>query len=272
MGVSEPDSVLLVESRDRIRVVRLNRPEALNAANPELHRRLAEVWLELEGDPGCSVVVITGNGRAFCGGGDMTLLKRMNEDEEVRAAILHEARQIVERLIRFRFPVIAAVNGPAVGLGCSLAGLSDVVLIEESAYLADPHVSVGLVAADGGALTWPSMTSLLRAKEYLFTGDRIVAKDAVEFGLANRVVPDGSSLNEALSLAERIARQPTQALIDTKRALNKHLERAMHDVLDFALAAESISSASAPHRQIVDRFLEKSASTPPPATPRASAS
>ena len=261
MGVSEPDSVLLVESRDRIRVVRLNRPEALNAANPELHRRLAEVWLELEGDPGCSVVVITGNGRAFCGGGDMTLLKRMNEDEEVRAAILREARQIVERLIRFRFPVIAAVNGPAVGLGCSLAGLSDVVLIEESAYLADPHVSVGLVAADGGALTWPSMTSLLRAKEYLFTGDRIVAKDAVEFGLANRVVPDGSSLDEALSLAERIARQPTQALIDTKRALNKHLERAMHDVLDFALAAESISSASAPHRQIVDRFLEKSAST-----------
>ena len=87
------------------------------------------------------------------------------------------------------------------------------------------------------------------------------------------MVPDRSSLDEALSLAERIARQPTQALIDTKRALNKHLERAMHDVLDFALAAESISSASAPHRQIVDRFLEKSATNPPPtAAPRASAS
>src|SRR5580698_5117122 len=115
-GVSEPDPVLLVESRGRVRIVRLNRPEALNAANPELHHRLAEVWMELEEDPGCSVVVITGNGRAFCGGGDMALLKRMNEDEEVRAAILREARQIVERLIRFRFPVIAAVNGPAVGL------------------------------------------------------------------------------------------------------------------------------------------------------------
>jgi enoyl-CoA hydratase len=110
------------------------------------------------------------------------------------------------------------------------------------------------------------MTSLLRAKEYLFTGDRISAKDAVEFGLANRVVPDGSSLDEALSLAERIARQPAQALIDTKRALNKHLERSMHDILDFALAAESISSASAPHRQIVDRFLQKAASAAPSAT------
>ncbi len=264
--MTDPDPVLLVERLDRVRVVRLNRPEALNAANLELHRRLAEVWPELEGDPGCSVVVITGNGRAFCGGGDMTLLKRMNEDEELREAILREARQIVERLVRFRFPVISAVNGPAVGLGCSLAGLSDVVLIEESAYLTDPHVSVGLVAADGGALTWPSMTSLLRAKEYLFTGDRISARDAVEFGLANRVVPDGSSLDEAVSLAERISRQPAQALIDTKRALNKHLERAMHDILDFALAAESISSASASHRQIVDRFLEKAASSQPPAS------
>jgi enoyl-CoA hydratase len=256
--MSAQDPVLLVETRDRIRIVTLNRPEALNAANPELHRRLAEVWVELATDTDCSVVVITGSGRAFCGGGDMGLLKRMNEDEAVRSATLQEGRQIVERLIRFPYPVIAAVNGPAVGLGCSIAGLCDVVLMEESAYLADPHVSVGLVAADGGALTWPSMTSLLRAKEYLFTGDRVPASLAVELGLANRVVPDGTSLEAALALAEKIARQPAQALRDTKRALNKPLERAMHDVLDFALAAESISSASAEHRQIVDRFLEKS--------------
>lgn len=257
--MKEPAPVLLVESHDRVRIVRLNRPDALNAANPELHRRLAEVWDELAADAGCSAVVITGSGRAFCGGGDMGLLKQMHDDEEIRAATLNEARQIVERLIRFPYPVISAVNGPAVGLGCSLAGLSDLVLIEESAYLADPHVSVGLVAADGGALTWPSMTSLLRAKEYLFTGDRIPAHVAVEIGLANRVVPDGSSLAEALVLAERIARQPRQALIDTKRAANKHLERAMHDILDFALAAENISSASTEHSQIIDRFLEKAA-------------
>jgi enoyl-CoA hydratase len=256
--MSRSDPVLLVETQDRVRIVRLNRPEALNAADPELHRRLSEVWVELEEDGGCSAVVITGNGRAFCGGGDMTLLKRMNEDEAIRSATLNEGRLIVERLIRFPLPVIAAVNGPAVGLGCSLAGLSDLVIIEESAYLADPHVSVGLVAADGGALTWPSMTSLLRVKEYLFTGDRIPAQEAVRLGLANRMVPDGTSLGEALSLAERISRQPQQALIDTKRAVNKHLERAMHDILDFALAAESISSGSKIHRRIVDKFLEES--------------
>jgi enoyl-CoA hydratase len=160
-------------------------------------------------------------------------------------------------MIRFPLPVISAVHGAAVGLGCSLTGLSDIVLLEESAYLADPHVSVGLVAADGGALTWPAMTSLLRAKEFLYTGDRISSSLAVEVGLANRVVADGSVLEEAMSLAARIARQPIQALMDTKRALNKHLERAMHDVLDFALAAESISSGSSVHRRIVDGFLEK---------------
>jgi enoyl-CoA hydratase len=255
--VIDQEPVLLVEVEDAIRVLRLNRPEAANAANPELHRRLAEVWSELESDAGCRAVVLTGNGKAFCAGGDMHLLKRMNEDEQVRSQTLEEGKQIVRRMVRFPHPVIAAVNGAAVGLGCSLAGLSDIVLMEEDAYLADPHVSVGLVAADGGALTWPAMTSLLRAKEYLFTGDRIPAAVAVDLGLANRVVPDGASLEEALSLARRLCAQPAQALMHTKQALNKVIERSVVEVLDFAIACEAISSASNDHRAIVARFLQR---------------
>ena len=247
--------VLLVEARGPVRIVRLNRPEALNAADEQLHRRIAEVWDELAADDECAAVVLTGNGRAFSAGGDAGVLRRMNEDEAFRTATLDEAKQIVEAMVRFPAPVIAAVNGPAVGLGCSLAGLCDVVLIEERAYLADPHVSVGLVAADGGALTWPLLTSLLKAKEYLYTGERIPAAVAVEIGLANRVVADGTSVDEAIALAERMARQPRQALRDTKRALNKHLERAMDDVLEFALAAEAISSASAEHRARVEKMF-----------------
>lgn len=256
-SMSPTEPVLILESHDHVRLLRLNRPEALNAANPELHRALADVWTELEQDTECSAVVLTGAGRAFCGGGDMNLLKTMNEDAQIRSDTLREARQIVERMIAFSRPIVAAVNGPAVGLGCSLAGMSDMVIMEESAYLADPHVSVGLVAADGGALTWPALTSLMKAKEYLFTGDRIPAEVAVQIGLANRVVPDGQSVNEAMALAQRMARQPAQALMDTKRAINKHLHRAMQDVLDFALAAENISSASDEHRQIVDGFLSR---------------
>jgi enoyl-CoA hydratase len=130
-----------------------------------LHTRLSEVWTELSSDPGCSVVILTGSGSAFSAEGDMDLLRRMNEDSGLRAAVLNEGKRMVESLIRFPLPVMAAVNGAAVGLGCSLAGLSDVVLIEESAFLADPHVSVGLVAGDGGAITWPAMMSVLRVKE-----------------------------------------------------------------------------------------------------------
>jgi enoyl-CoA hydratase len=250
--------VLIVEERGPVRVVRMNRPDALNAANPELHTRLAQVWTELASDPDCAVVVLTGNGRAFSAGGDMDVLARMNEDDAFRAATLAEARQIVHQLVSFPLPLIAAINGPAVGLGCSLAGLCDVVIMDEKAYLSDPHVTVGLVAADGGVLTWPALTSLLRAKEYLFTGDRISAQQAVDIGLANKVVPDGTCVDVALELAERMAKQPRQALRDTKRALNKQLERSVFEVLDFALAAETISIVSDEHRQVVETFRNRS--------------
>jgi enoyl-CoA hydratase len=259
---SQPDAsdqvpggdVLTVSSDGPIRIVCMNRPAALNAANQDLHRRLAEVWPELEADEDCRGVVLTGAGRAFSAGGDLGVLRQMHEDPTYREKILAEGRRIIEGMVRFPWPIVSAVNGPAVGLGCSLAGLSDVVLIEQSAYLADPHVSVGLVAGDGGALTWPLLTSLLRAKEYLLTGDRIPAEKAVDFGLANRVVPDGSSREEALLLAKRMAAQPSGALKATKRALQYGLERAVLEVLDFAVLAESISSASSEHGAALTRM------------------
>jgi enoyl-CoA hydratase len=248
------DAAILIDNDGPVRIVRLNRPEALNAANGALHARLASVWDELAEDDDCRAVVLTGQGRAFSAGGDFGVLKKMNEDEIYRRKILDEGARIVRSMAGFPLPIVAAINGPAVGLGCSLAGLSDIVLIEASAYLADPHVSVGLVAGDGGAITWPLLTSLLKAKEYLFLGDRIPADVAVDLGMANRVVPDGTSVDEAVLLAHRLAKQPAQALRDTKRAINRHLKNSIHEVLEYALSAEAISSQSAEHRQIVDRM------------------
>jgi enoyl-CoA hydratase len=146
---------------------------------------------------------------------------------------------------------------PAVGLGCSLVALSDIVYIAESAHLADPHVVLGLVAADGGAISWPLLTSLQLAKEYAFTGDRIPARRAVEIGLANHVVADDALMDEALACARRIAALPFQALVDTKRALNIHLERAALAALDFALVTEDRSFLSEDTRGNLDRYLKR---------------
>ena len=193
MDYDLPD-VIRVEADGPVRIVRLSRPEQLNAINDELHLGLTRLFPQLSADADARVAVITGEGRAFSAGGDFDLLDRMANDRALRRDVIAEGRELVLNMIRCRVPVVAAVNGPAVGLGCSVIALSDVVYMAESAYLSDPHVTVGLVAADGGPLTWPLHTSLLLAKEYAFTGDRISAQRAAEIGLANHVCPDGEVL------------------------------------------------------------------------------
>src|SRR3954452_20261102 len=251
-----PD-VIRVEEDGPVRVVTLSRPDALNATNDELHFALAKLFPQLSADTGARVAVITGEGRAFSAGGDFDLLDRMAKDRDLRKATIAEGRDLVINMIRCRVPVVAAVNGPAVGLGCSVIALSDVVYMAESAYLSDPHVVVGLVAADGGPLTWPLHTSLLLAKEYAFTGDRITAQRAAEIGLANHVCPDDEVLSSALATAKKIAALPRQAVEATKRVLNLHIERAVLATIDFAMAAETESFDTDDLRQNVDQFLRK---------------
>jgi enoyl-CoA hydratase/carnithine racemase len=160
----------------------------------------------------------------------------------------------MEAMAEFPKPLVAAVNGPAIGLGCSVAVSCDIVLMAESAYLADTHVNIGLVCGDGGAVAWPLMMSLLKAKEYLLLGDRIPAAEAVALGLANRVVPDAELMTQALALAHRLAEQPVQAVQETKRALNIHLQQAIRMVAPFALAAEGESFGTDDVRRTIERF------------------
>src|SRR5215469_11061021 len=239
---------LTVTSDGPVRVVTFNRPGQLNAVNRELHWALANVWRQLAADSGARVVIVTGAGRAFSAGGDLDWITSFLDDPAARDESLREGAQIIEEILRFPLPVIAAVNGAAVGLGASIAVLSDIVLISDRAFLADPHVSVGLVAGDGGAAFWPLLTPILRSREYLFTGDRIPAAVAVELGLASRVVPRDALLDEARALASRLAAQPAQALRGTKRVANMYLSQALAGAMQAGFAAERETMLTPEHR------------------------
>jgi len=251
-----PDE-LTVTADGPVRVITLNRPEQLNATNHVLHAGLAALFPQLDADDSARVAVLTGAGRAFSAGGDFDYLDALTRDSALRSTTIAHGRQIVTGMVRCRVPIVAAVNGPAVGLGCSLVALSDVVFMAESAHLADPHVVLGLVAADGGPVVWPLLTSIQLAKEYALTGERIPAARAAAIGLVNHVCPDDEVFEQAMGCARRIASLPKGAVEDTKRVVNIQLERAVLAALDFALSAEDRSFTSPELRANLDRLLQR---------------
>jgi enoyl-CoA hydratase len=252
-----PTPELVIETDGPVTILTMNRPEARNAFSDDLHEAMQEVWWHLTADRSVRAVVLTGNGPAFSGGGDIPGFLRSYDDLEHRRQSLRGARRIMDAMAEFPKPVVAAVNGAAIGLGCSVAVSCDIVLIAESAFMADTHASIGLVAGDGGAVTWPLMMSILKAKEYLLTGERIPAQEAVQLGLANRVVADDQLMKEAIALAQRLAAMPPQAVQETKRAINLHIQAAISLVAPFALAAESESFGTDDIRRTIETFKKK---------------
>jgi enoyl-CoA hydratase len=245
---------LSIEVLDGVHLVTLDRPASLNAVDTAMHQALGGVWHFLGDDPSVRAIVVTGRGRAFSAGGNLDHIVDLQRDRSLRRQDVEMARTIIGSLLDCPVPVIAAVNGPAVGLGCSIAIMADIVYMAESAYLADPHVAIGLTAGDGGAAVWPVLASLAHAKEFLYTGDRVPATEAVRIGLATRTFPDETLLASALAMGERLAALPRQALESTKQAVNMHLRRSALDVLDFALAAEYQSFDTAEHQSRIEQL------------------
>jgi enoyl-CoA hydratase len=237
--------VVEIEDDGPVRIIRLNRPDHLNAFDDSLHLEFARLWHKIEQDSNVRAAVLTGNGRAFCAGGNLDDFELHHRDFAVRRRILRSARRLVDEMLNVHIPVVAAVNGPAVGLGATLMTLCDIVFIADSTFVADPHVASALVAGDGGAITWPALTSLLKVKQYLLTGDRIPAADAVAMGLANFAVPRDEVLSAATAFAHRLADLPPQAVQDTKVLLNQTLRQNAVNMLGHGLAAESQSHDTA---------------------------
>jgi enoyl-CoA hydratase len=257
LGYEEFAPALLVEKVGAVHVVSINRPEAFNAVDESVHHAFATIWRILAADDDVRAVVVTGVGKAFSAGGDMVMFGRLIEDPVARQFQIHEARTVFLEIIGFPKPLVSAVNGPAVGLGCSLALLSDFMVMGESSFLSDPHVAVGLVAGDGGAAMLPLLIGLMKAKEYVLLGERITAADAEKLNLVTKVATDDAVLNEALAIGEKLAALPPQALRATKVAMNMHLSRAALGILEYALAEEMISFSTPEFEERVAAFRKR---------------
>ena len=219
----------------------LNGPNPRNAVTDEMHSELSTVFAAADDDPRIRVVVLTGAGSAFCAGGDTSPDRRY--ESRTGRTVMEEARHIVDDVIAMSTPLVAAVNGHAVGLGATLATLADVSFIAASAKFGDPHVLAALPAGNGSAAIWPLLIGVNRAKLLLMTGELLDADEAVRFGLVTRLVPDGEALSAAHALAGRLAALAPQAVEGTKLAVNRLLAMASGLVLPFSLALEEAAMA-----------------------------
>ena len=241
----------------RILTITLNQPDSLNAVNARMHTELSRVFTLANDDPDSDIVVLTGAGRAFCAGGDLDWMQDAIDNPLSFQDTGVEAKQIIYSQLAMEKPLICRMNGHAIGLGASLALSSDIVIAADTARIGDPHVSVGLVAGDGGAILWPQMIGFLRAKEYLFTGDAIPAPEAVRMGLINRAVPP-EELDEAVyGLARRLAGGATKAIRWTKVTTNLVLKNLVHASMDTGIAYEVLSNVTEDHQEAVTAFREK---------------
>ena len=229
-----------------------------NAVDALLHAELTRLFRELKREDEARAVLLTGRGRMFSAGGDFDWFPTLDDLAKLEH-LRRDAKQMIWDLLDVELPIVAAVNGPAVGLGASLALLCDVIFMAPEATLVDPHVRVGIVAGDGGTAIWPLVVGPARAKQYLLTGDPVSAEDAVRMGLANRVVPAEQLRAEALAFAQRLAGGAPLALRYTKQAVNKLLKDALNVAFDTATALEIVTFQSEDHREALAAIREKRA-------------
>jgi enoyl-CoA hydratase len=241
---------------DRILTVTLNRPDVLNAFTEQMEEEVTQFLHDGALDTDFDVVIFTGAGRAFSAGGDIEnwMVKNVENPGRVRTVL---SKRVVFGMLDFPKPVIAKVNGHAIGLGCTLALYCDVIFASDRAKLADPHVRVGLSAGDGGAIIWPQLIGYARAREYLMTGELIPAPKAEQIGLINYSLPL-EELDAAVdAFARKIQKGALVAISATKKTVNLGLKQVATAVMDASIAYEHLTVYSQDHAEAVKAFLEK---------------
>jgi 2-(1,2-epoxy-1,2-dihydrophenyl)acetyl-CoA isomerase len=250
-----------VRVRDGAATIELNRPQALNAWNAQLGSDLLAALRQTAQDDAVRALVVTGAGRGFSSGADLKDISGGDETADGRPDVYKTLTEryhpIMHAIREMPKPVIAAVNGPAVGIGCSLALCCDLILAAESAYFLLAFVNIGLVPDGGSSLFLPTRVGMARATELSMLGERLGAARALEWGLINRVIPDASLLGEAASLAGRLAAGPTRSYAGTKRQLNNWLYSRMEEQLELEARIQQEMAGSDDFVEGAMAFAEK---------------
>jgi enoyl-CoA hydratase len=248
LDLSRPhDGVVLVTIKGRDRV---------NSLDEDDHLELSRVWRELDDDPSCRVIVVTGEGRAFSAGGNMYMEQRIAGDFAGIVRTFGESRDLVLNMVGCDTPIISAINGAAAGAGLAAALLADISIIGDDVVLTDGHTRIGIVAGDHATLIWPLLCGMARAKHLLLTCARITGARAAEIGLVSEAVPRGSELQRALEIAADLAAGPQLALRFTKRSLNYWLKDAI-PAFEASLGMEMITLFGPDYKEGLDAFMNR---------------
>lgn len=250
---------LRLDIRDRVLTITFDRPDKANAVNERMHEELARIFQDAALDEAVDVIVLTGAGPTFSAGGDIEWFQKMIDQPRAFEKTAMEGRRIVFSMLDCEKPIIAKVNGHAVGLGATMALFSDVIFASSNAKIGDPHVSIGFVAGDGGAVIWPQLIGYARAKEYLMTGEPIPALRAAEIGLINYAVSPDELDSRVDDFVSRLQAGAKKAIRWTKVSVNIGLKQLAHSILDASLSLEAQSNLTEDHQEAVAAFRDKRA-------------
>ena len=241
----------------RVLVVKIAGTNRVNGVDEAMHEDLARVFTDCQRDPDSDLIVLTGKGDVFCAGGDFDWFEEQIKNPASFRAIAPDAKRIVLSLLELEKPMICRLNGAAAGLGATIALMCDVIIAEDNAKIGDPHVKVGLVAGDGGAVIWPALIGMARAKEMLLTGDMISGAEAARIGLINHAVPRAELDAKVAELAAKMLSNPRWAVRWTKVVMNQQLRQTANLTMDAAIAYETLSNMAQDRAEAVAAFKEK---------------
>lgn len=255
---------LSIERRGRIAILTMAKPESMNAIGTHQDcDDIVDALTMLGDDRGVSAIILTGSGRAFSAGGNLKGMAErkgigvLDQPDSTRANYRKGVQRVIRALVDCEIPMIAAVNGHAIGLGCDLACTCDIRIAAQSAQFACSFVKVGIVPGDGGAWILQRILGYSRAAELFLTGDRFDAATAKDYGLISEVVPDAELLDRAIAIAERIVCNPPRALRLTKRLLREAQHSRLSDILELSAAYQAIVHETADNREAIDAFIAK---------------